>query len=410
MAVFEYKALSAQGKNEKGLLEGDSERQVRQALRDKGLTPLALKAVDKAASKNKANNSQHNQAWLKRAISIADLSLATRQIATLLEAGMPLTQALQGVASQAETRLMQRFLTSLHSKVSQGYSLAQALNQSPYKVPQDYMATIHAGEESGHLEAVLSRLSDTIEQQERLRKKVQSALIYPMLMVVVAIAIVFFLMVYVVPKVVSVFDNMSQSLPPLTQGLLSTSEFVQAHSLAMLAGLVGFVVFFKFLMRNDKWLYRWHSVLLRTPVLGKFLIYGAVAKWSRTLGVLVASGVPVKSALHISSQVMSHLPLRQKVLQLEEDVRKGQSLGQAMQQARIFPALLLNLVQTGESSGQLDAMLLKGASHYEYHVETSSATLVSVLEPLLIITMGGVVLTIVLAIMLPIFEMNQMMG
>lgn len=179
---------------------------------------------------------------------------------------MPLTQALKGVASQAETRLMQRFLASLHSKVSQGYSLAQALSQSPYAVGEDYRATIHAGEESGHLEAVLSRLADTIEQQERLRKKVQSALIYPVLMVVVAIVIVFFLMVYVVPKVVSVFDNMSQTLPPLTQGLLSTSEFVQAHALAMLAGLVGFLVLFKLLMRNDKWRYRWHALLLHTCI------------------------------------------------------------------------------------------------------------------------------------------------
>ena len=407
MAVFEYKALTRSGKTEKGLLEGDSERQIRQLLRDKGLTPLQLKSVDKAQRKHKTNV---NSVWLKRKISIADLSLATRQIATLLEAGMPLTQALQGVAKQAETKLMQRFLTSLHSKVSQGYSLAQALDQSPYLVGQDYKATIHAGEESGHLEAVLSRLADTIEQQERLRKKVQSALIYPMLMVVVAIAIVFFLMVYVVPKVVSVFDNMSQTLPALTQGLLNVSEFVQAHSLTMLAGLVGVVVLFKWVMRSEKWRYRWHGLLLRLPFIGKFLIYSAVAKWSRTLGVLVASGVPVKTALHISSQVMTHLPLKQKVLDIEEDVRKGQALGQAMQNAKIFPALLLNLVQTGENSGQLDAMLLKGASHYEYHVETSSATLVSILEPLLIITMGGVVLTIVLAIMLPIFEMNQMLG
>ncbi|UQB41714.1 type II secretion system inner membrane protein GspF [Thiomicrospira microaerophila] len=407
MAVFEYQALTQQGKTQKGLMEGDSERQIRQTLREKGLTPLQLKAVDK--KREKARTSA-NQAWLKRTISIADLSLATRQIATLLEAGMPLTQALKGVASQAETRLMQRFLTSLHSQVSQGYSLAQALSQSPYKVGEDYSATIHAGEESGHLEAVLSRLADTIEQQERLRKKVQSALIYPMLMVVVALAIVFFLMVYVVPKVVSVFDNMSQTLPPLTQGLLSTSEFVQAHAVLMLAGLVVLLILFKWLMRIEKWRFRWHRLLLATPFLGRFLIFGAVAKWSRTLGVLVASGVPLKTALHISSQVMSYLPLRQKVLHLEEEVRKGLALSQAMQQAGVFPALLLNLVQTGENSGQLDSMLLKGASHYEYHVETSSATLVSILEPLLIITMGGVVLTIVLAIMLPIFEMNQMLG
>lgn len=408
MAVFEYKALTIKGKTEKGLLEGDSERQVRQMLRDKGLTPLQLKAVDKTIKKSASTSSR--TVWLKRKISISDLSLATRQMATLLEAGMPLTQALQGVAKQAETKLMQRFLTALHSKVAQGYSLAQALEQSPYLVAQDYRATIHAGEESGHLEAVLSRLADTIEQQERLRKKIQSALIYPMLMVVVAIAIVFFLMVYVVPKVVSVFDNMSQTLPALTQGLLNVSEFMQTHSLTMLAVLIAVLLFFKFLMRSEIWRFRWHAMLLRMPFVGRFLIYSAVAKWSRTLGVLVASGVPVKTALHISSQVMTLLPLKQKVLDIEEGVRKGQSLAQAMQNAKVFPALLLNLVQTGENSAQLDAMLLKGASHYEYHVETSSATLVSVLEPLLIITMGGVVLTIVLAIMLPIFEMNQMLG
>lgn len=406
MPVFEYKALSAQSKTEKGLLEGDSERQVRQALRDKGLIPTHVKPVDKAPTQQ---NSDH-QAWIKRKISIADLSLATRQIATLLEAGMPLTQALNGVAQQAEGRVMQRFLTGLHSRVAQGYSLAQALAQSPYSVGQDYSATIHAGEESGHLEAVLSRLADTIEQQERLRKKVQSALIYPMLMVVVAVAIVFFLMVYVVPKVVSVFDNMSQTLPPLTQGLLNASEFVQNQAWFMLAALILAIIVFKALMRQEKWRYRWHQLLLNTPLLKRFLIFSAVAKWSRTLGVLIASGVPVKTALHISSQVMTHLPLRQNVLELEEAVRKGQALSQAMKDSRVFPALLLNLVQTGENSGQLDQMLLKGASHYEYQVETSSATLVSVLEPMLIITMGGVVLTIVLAIMLPIFEMNQMLG
>ncbi|MBE0494041.1 MAG: type II secretion system inner membrane protein GspF [Thiomicrospira sp.] len=406
MPVFEYKALSADSKREKGLMEGDSERQVRQALRDKGLTPLSLKAVDKAATDK---NGEH-QAWLKRKISTADLSLITRQLATLLQAGMPLTQSLQSVAVQAESRMMQRFLTSVHSQVAQGYSLAQALAQTPFSVGQDYMATIHAGEESGHLEAVLSRLADTIEQQERLRKKVQGALIYPMMMVVVAIAIVFFLMAYVVPKVVTVFDNMSQTLPPLTQGMLTVSDFVQNQTWLILFSLLALVLGFKWLMRFEKWKFRWHNLLLNTPLLKKFLIYNAVAKWSRTLGVLVASGVPVKTALHISSQVMTHLPLRQRVLELEESVRKGQALSQAMKDSRVFPPLLLNLVQTGENSGQLDEMLLKGASHYEYQVETSAATLVSLLEPLLIITMGGVVLMIVLAIMLPIFEMNQMLG
>lgn len=405
MPVFEYKALTLDSKSRKGLIDGDSEHQTRQLLRDMGLIPLSVKAVE-MSNKTQINH----QAWLKRKVSIEDLSLMTRQLATLLEAGMPLTQALQNVAQQAESRLMQRFVSSLHTRVLEGYSLTQALVQAPYVVAQDYTATIHAGEESGHLEAVLGRLADTIERQDQLNKKVASAMIYPILMVVVAVAIVFFLMVYVVPKVVSVFDNMSQTLPPLTQGLLTASEFVQHQAWWLAFAFVATIVGFKWFVRVESRRYRWHRFLLNLPLLKRFLIYSAVAKWTRTFGVLVASGVPVKTALHISSQVMNMLPLRDKVLQVEESVRKGQGLGQAMQQARVFPALLLNLVQTGENSGQLDAMLLKAAGHYELQVETSSATLVSLMEPLLIIIMGGVVLTIVLAIMLPIFEMNQMLG
>lgn len=404
MATFEYKAITEQGKTKKGTLEGESPRHIRQLLRDQGLTPLEVKAFEK----KRAATTQSS--WFTQKVQTADLALLTRQLYTLLEAGMPLTDALRAVAQQAETKLVRQFLSSLHTKVLEGHSFAQALVLSPYKVSEEFVATIRAGEESGHLEKVLSRLADSIETQERLNKKLKSAMVYPTLMVVMSIGIVFFLMIYVVPKVVTVFDNMSQALPPLTQGLLSLSDFVQAQWATMLLGVLALAVLYQFLMKRPKWRVKRDTLLLSVPVIRKFLIYATTARWARTLGVLLSSGVNITDALRISTEVMTLLPLKAKVIQMMEEVREGKKLQDSMKQAGFFPPLLLNLVQTGEGSGQLDTMLLKGAHHYEQEVETSANTLVSLIEPIMILVMGGVVLTIVLAIMLPIFEMNQMVG
>lgn len=407
MPAFEYRALKADGKVTKGLIEGDSERHVRQLLRDQKLTPMVLKAIDK---KPAARHLQPASGWFAAKMPTADLALATRQLFTLLDAGTPLTQALQSLARQAESKMMQRFLAGLHTRVSEGFSLAAALEKSPYKVGEDFIATIRAGEESGHLDKVLSRLAESIEQRDRLNKKLKTALIYPVLMVVVAILIVLFLMVYVVPKVVGVFDSMQQTLPPLTQGLLAVSDFVQHQWGWLLTGLLSFWLLTKWLLRQPAWRFRWHRLLMRLPGVKRFVIYAATARWARTLGVLIGSGVTVTDALKISVEVMALDPMRQAVQRMVTQVREGNRVSQAMQQAGFFPPLLLNLVQTGEGGGKLDAMLLKGAEHYEQEVENAAATLVSILEPLLIIVMGTVVLTIVLAIMMPIFEMNQMVG
>lgn len=405
MANFEYKALDASGKTLKGHLDGDSPRHVRQLLRDRKLVPLDVKAVDQ-----KKSSVSLNGGLFAPTIQAADLALLTNQLHTLLKAGMPLAQALKAVSNQAETKLVRRFLAGLHAKVQEGHSLAQALGLSSYKVSQEYIATVRAGEESGHLQQVLSRLSESIQQQEKIRKKIRTAMIYPAIMVVMSILIVLFLMVYVVPKVVTVFDNMSQELPPLTQGLLTVSQTLQTHW-GLLATLLLFVVVgYKLLMKKSVWQFRRDRLWLRLPVLRKFLVYASSARWARTLGVLLASGVAATDALRISAEVMTLLPLKQKILKMVDEVREGQKLQDAMQSAGFFPPLLMNLVQTGEGSGQLDHMLLEGASHYESEVENAAATLVSLVEPLMILVMGGVVLTIVLAIMLPIFEMNQMVG
>jgi len=407
MAAFEYKALTASGQIKKGLMEGDSERQVRQQLREQQLTPVELRSIEQ--KKNTKATSTKLSLFTPK-VQTSDLALATRQLFTLLDAGTPLTQALQSISQQAESKMMQRFLASLHTRVSEGYSLAHALDVAAYKVSDDFIATIRAGEESGHLDKVLSRLADAIEQQDQLHKKMKTALIYPILMVVVAIVIVFFLMIFVVPKVVGVFDNMQQALPPLTQGMLTLSEFIQAQwgSLIVLSLLIW--VGFKMLMRQAKWRFKVHQILMRLPGLKRFLIYSATARWSRTVGVLLSSGVTATDALKISAEVMSLDPMKQAVEEMVVKVREGKRISDSMKQAGFFPPLLLNLVQTGEGGGELDNMLLKAAKHYEQEVENAATTLVSILEPMLIIIMGGVVLTIVLAIMMPIFEMNQMVG
>ncbi|WP_028485949.1 type II secretion system F family protein [Thiomicrorhabdus chilensis] len=407
MAAFEYKAMTPTGQMKKGLMEGDSERQVRQMLREQNLTPVELKSIEQKKSTSKGASVQ---SFFAPKIQTSDLALATRQLFTLLDAGTPLTQALQSISQQAESKLMQRFLANLHSRVSEGYSLAQALEKSNYRVGQDFVATIRAGEESGHLDKVLSRLADAIEQRDQLNKKMKTALIYPILMVVVAVIIVFFLMMFVVPKVVGVFDNMNQTLPPLTQGLLSVSEFIQAQWGWLLALLVLIWLGFKILMKQPKWRYKVHQLLMRLPAVKRFVIYSATARWSRTVGMLLSSGVTATDALKISAEVMNLDPMKQAVEKMVVQVKEGKKISVAMQQAGFFPLLLLNLVQTGEGGGELDNMLLKGAVHYEQAVENAASTLVSVLEPMLIIIMGGVVLTIVLAIMMPIFEMNQMVG
>ena len=402
MATFQYEALTPEGKTQKGQAEGDSARQVRQQLKEQNLMPLKVQpVVEKRAKALQAVR-------FKRKLSVADLSLTIRQLHTLLQAGKPLADALNVLAKQARRKNVQQFLSALYDAVTEGKPFAEALRISAFRVPEEVIATIAAGEESGHMVAVLSRLAEAIERQEKLRKKMQSALIYPTLMVVVAISIVFFLVVFVVPKVVSVFQNMNQALPPLTQGLIQLSDFLQQHWGVILLGGGIFILGFKWLMRSESWRYRFESLILQLPGLRTFLIYSASARWARTLGVLLSSGVPVLQALKISAEVVSLLPLKAKVVAMIEQVRKGQSVSQAMTQAGFFPLLLINLAETGEGNGRLDEMLLKGAQRYEEDVETAAQTLISILEPVLIMVMGAVVLTIVLAIMMPIFAMNQM--
>lgn len=403
MANYEYQALTPDGKRKKGNLEADSPRQVRQQLRQQDLMPIDVKSIDR-----KKRDLLHTPILTAQKISANDLMLMTHQLHTLLKSGMPLAESLNAVAQQTNGKRLQRFLFGLHTKVLEGHTFAQALRTSHYQVSEEFIATVSAGEQSGHLVAVLSQLGEAIRRQEKLRKKIQTAMIYPIIMLVMSFFIVLFLLVYVVPKIVTVFTQMKQTLPPLTQGLLDTSDFLQAHWLTLLIATLLLFGLYRFAMKYDIWHSRRDALLLRIPFLNRFLVFATCARWARTLGVLLSSGVAVTDALRISTEVITLMPLKQKALAMVGNVREGSQLQTAMQQAGFFPPLLMNLVQTGEGSGQLDKMLMDGAEHYETEVENASSTLISLVEPLMILVMGGIVLTIVLAIMLPIFNMNQM--
>ncbi|KUJ72429.1 type II secretion system F family protein [Thiomicrospira sp. WB1] len=404
MLQYHYRALNSDGEQTKGQAEADSERQLRQQLREKGLIPIEVRPLSGKQKWLSANS------VLKSKLNINEQAMVIGQLHTLLDAGMALAPALKSIVEQVEKRHTQRFVAQVLHSVMEGYPLAMSFEKSGFVMDPTLIATIRAGEESGHLAQVLGRLSEAILEQEKLQKKIQTAMIYPSIMVIMSIAIVFFLMVYVVPKVVTVFDGTGQELPGLTQGLLLLSQWTQQYWEIGAVLFLALFALYRFLMRNDRWVYRKDAFLLRMPFLKKFLITTSVARWSRTLGVLLNSGVTMTDALTIAAKVVTLKPLALKAHKMQINVKEGQALNKAMNEAGFFPGLLKNLVQTGEDSGQLPRMLGKGADHYENEVTTSATVLVSLVEPVMILIMGGVVLTIVLAIMLPIFEMNQMVG
>lgn len=402
MQVFNYEAIDRQGLRRKGTLEADSLQQARQLLRQRGLFPVTVTGLQRRAAEK-----TH---WFRAALPLGELTLFIRQLHTLLESGTPLAQALKLLMNQYGKGRGYRLSAFLYEQIQQGTSFSQALEKAPFVLPSILVAASRAGEESGHLDQVLGQLADTLEQQEAMRKKLQAALIYPALMVVVAVAIIGFLMIYVVPKIVTVFDSMHQALPPLTQLLLSFSEFVQMHGAALAAVLMMGVGALWLAWRKPPGRAIMQRLLLNLPLVRALMLESAAARWTRTLGMLLKAGVPAVTAIKISNETLGILPLQRVAAPLAEQVAKGVPVSQAMESAGFFPPLILHLAASGEHNGQLPQMLLKGAQRYEQRVESLAQTLVALLEPVMIIIMGGIVLMIVLAIMLPIFSMNQMVG
>ena len=403
MAAFEYQALDLRGRTIKGVIEGDAERQVRSALRDKGLTPLQ---VDVIAAET-AVKTLGGRSW-RRGISSADLALLTRQFATLVGAGMTIEECLTALIEQTDSTRARTVLAGVRGRVLEGQSLARGIEAFPQAFPDIYRHLVEAGEQSGQLAQVLDRLADYTEDRQALRQKVLLAFIYPALVTLVAIVIVGFLLVNVVPQVTRVFENTGQTLPLVTRVLIMTSDFVRVGGVWWLVGIAVVFVGVRVMLRNKRMRRRWHGLLLKLPLVGRLVRGVNAARFASTLGILTSSGIPLLQAMQSAVLVVSNLPMRAAVDDALRQVREGAGLARALGKARLFPPLVIHLIGSGEASGNLDIMLARAAEAQARELENWVRALTALLEPVMILVVGAVVGFIVLAMLLPIFEMNQL--
>ena len=397
MPAFRYEAVDAAGRPRRGLLEAATARVVRDQLRGDGLFPTAIEPATIAVRRTEATR-----------LAPALLSLITRQLATLVASGMPLDQALAAVAEQCDDRAAARMLGAIRDQVAAGEPLAAALSRFPRTFSELYRGLVAVGAETGQLGAVLSRIADYLESRQALKQKFTMALIYPALVMLVALAVIATLLLYVVPQIVGVYQQSRQSLPWLTRALIATSDFLRVTGWFWLAGFALLGGGAALLLRRERWRQRWHAWLLRTPVVGTVLRGLDTARFASTLSILTGSGAPLLRALETAAGVVWALPIRRATHAAASRVREGVSLSRALANERVFPALLVHLVANGEQSGQLPAMLERAAHEQEQDVERRLTWLAALVQPLLIVVMGAIVLTLVLAVMLPIVSMNQL--
>ena len=402
MGAFEYIAVDSGGKERKGVLEGDTPRQVRQLLRDQKLLPLEVTEVARKQGKRSKSIS------LRRGLSASDLSLITRQLATLVHSALPLEEALLAVSEQTDKPRIKSMLLGVRARVMEGHTLADGLSDFPQAFPEIYRATVAAGEQSGHLDAVLERLADYAESRQILRQKIANAMIYPIILVLMAVGIVSGLMVFVVPKVVGVFENTSRELPGATRALIATSDFLRDYGIWLVVALIVIAVGTWQLLKNEEIRSNVHRTMLRLPLIG-YLIRGLnTARFTRTLSILAGSGVPVLESLKISGEVVANLPMRRAVEDAAVRVREGASISSSLGASKLFPPMSIHLISSGESSGELEAMLERSATNQEREMDGTIAVMLGILEPLMIILMGLLVLAIVFAMLLPIFQLNDL--
>jgi general secretion pathway protein F len=408
MGAFEYAAYDKNGKPKKGVIEGDSARQIRQKLRDQNLFPHSVTPViDQESASPDGSESAFT---IKRGISASDMALMTRQLATLTRCGLPLDEATATVARQSEKPRLKSLLLGVRSKIMEGHTLADGLGSYPHVFPDLYRATVAAGESSGHLDAVLERLADYTEAKQQLTQRVKLALFYPAILTVMAVAIVIGLLTYVVPQIVDVFDNTGQELPVITQMLIGASDFIRENFLILLGLLIAMIMGFISMNKNPVTREKIHLIELKAPVISKLVRGVNTARFARTLSILVASSVSLLEAMKIASQVLSNIPMQKAVAEATEKVKEGASLAKSLEQSGYFPPMMSNLIASGEVSGNLEEMLERASINQEKELEGLISTIMGMLEPMLILIMGFVVLIIVLAILLPIFDMNNLIS
>lgn len=402
MGAYQFVALDKNGKESKGLLEGDTPRHVRQLLRERQLLPVKVTEIAQKESRRQGHFT------LRRGLSASELALMTRQLATLSQSGLPLEEALLAVSQQNENPRAQTILLGVRSRVMEGHTLADGLSDFPQAFPELYQATVAAGEQSGHLDTVLERLADFTESRQVLQQQVRNALIYPIALVVTAIAIISFMLAYVVPKVVYIFENYDQQLPLLTRIMISSSDFIRSYWFLIILGVILLTVGIRQLLKKEGPRRRYHHLLLRLPIVSKVTRGLNTARFTQTLSILAGSGVPILESLRIAGQVVVNMPMREAVEEAALRIREGAMISRSLAASKLFPPMTTHLISSGEASGKLEEMLTRAAINQEREVDGLIATLLGIMQPLLVIVMAIIVLLIVLAILLPIFELNNL--
>ncbi|AKE51255.1 type II secretion system inner membrane protein GspF [Kangiella geojedonensis] len=402
MAAFEYVALDAKGKQKKGVLEGDTARQIRQQLREKQLTPLDVNHIGDAHRKKDKGGG-----FFGPKISVADLALVTRQLATLVRAALPIEESLKAVAEQTEKAKVKTIMLGVRAKVMEGHTLADGLSEFPSVFNELYRSMVAAGERAGHLDKVLNRLADYTERRQKISTKVSAAMVYPIVLILVAVGVVAGLMVFAVPKVVEQFQHMGEELPTITKVLIGLSDFTISYGIYVLIAAVLLMFGFKVWLRKGENRLRWHATILKIPVIGRLSKNLNTAQFASTMNILHSSGVPLLEAMNIGGKVLSNLKMRKAINEAAVKVREGGSLKMALQQTGEFPPMMIHMIGSGEASGELEHMLEQVSENQETLFENSIDVALNIMGPLIILALGGMVMFIVAAMMLPIFEMTN---
>lgn len=406
MPAFEYQAVDNRGKTKKGVIEGDTARQVRGLLREQGLMPTE---VTPSLQKSKQQN-QTSFFVRHKKISTTELALVTRQLATLVESGLPIEESLVAVAEQSDTNTLKSIIMVVRTKVTEGYGLAESMAEYPHVFNNLYRAMVAAGEKSGHLDKVLNRLADYTEQRQQLHSQIVQALVYPVIMTIVAVSVIAILLTAVVPKIVGQFEHMGANLPGTTKFLIASSDFLQAYGLVIVIAIIGAIFIFKQLMKKLPFKLKVHRRVLNLPAIGKVTRGVNTARFARTLSILTASAVPLLESMQISGEVLENLHIKQKVKESADKVREGTSLRVALEQTKLFPPMMLHMIASGEKSGKLEHMLGRAADNQDREFEAVINISLKAFEPALMVSMAGVVLFIVMAILQPILQLNTLIG
>ena len=391
MAAFEYTALDQLGNQQKGVFEADSSRQVRQMLRDKQWTPLTILPLSE-----KSSTGEHQQSRWQRGISVMEQAALTRQLATLIQAAIPIEESLRAVAEQQEKKRIKNMLLAIRSRVLEGYTFANSLDVYPKIFPNMYRATVAAGEHA--------------EDRMKSSQKIQQAMIYPIILMVAALGIVSFLLGFVVPDVIKVFVDSGQELPTITVLLIAASEGFQTWWPLLFSGLAAVIFFTKRLLKQPAIQLQWHQKLLKAPLVGKLIKAAESARFASTLHILTRSGVSLVDALIIAEKVIHNRAISAAVQDAAKRVSEGESLNRALSATHYFPPLMLHMIASGESTGDLDAMLERIAENQQTELDSKVSIILGLFEPLMLVVMGGIVMVVVLAILLPILNMNQLLS